>query len=346
MDIYSPTDWVSRNPKNYQKYYSQYELGRRHALRENRYKRSVLQLLEFPEMDILSSVSSFGLCALHYRTVEPQSAVLLTSKIANLEYLVQNLKENEKKDSHVIQQHRQDLAMALPTISGPSLRKFTLGYYQDEPSNQYFSPPRTLLASAPTPKLKIFDVEFNMTAADGEWYFIRDPTVPMGEDEAANDSDNPDDFNTESDTNSDSTSSDAFRPDPFNEIKEARSVGDYPIRGFRTLPSDDRINPLLLAMARAAACVPELREMALDSTMQTAGFSIYFSAAGYVNCSSHLISAPEEIGKPRLYWWVGSWRPDNELQKIWRQGKEDLVVKFLEDGSFQGKWIKSHIYMK
>ncbi|KAL8730717.1 MAG: hypothetical protein Q9166_003909 [cf. Caloplaca sp. 2 TL-2023] len=180
------------------------------------------------------------------------------------------------------------------------------------------------------PSLRQFDVQFHMTTPGGEWYFIRDPTKPIDEDEGENDSDDPDDADDETDTDSYTASSDSFRPDTFNERREARDVGSYPIRTFRTVPSDAHINPLLLAMARAAAHMPQLQSMSLTTTMRDpdgAGFEIYFHEAGRRNRHD---SEPGDAGKARLYWFVGSWRPVDEVLKIWREKREGLLVRFIE----------------
>ncbi|KAL9605308.1 MAG: hypothetical protein Q9179_001482 [Wetmoreana sp. 5 TL-2023] len=268
------------------------------------------------------------------------------------------------------EQYECDLATALPILSGPSLRDFTLSFYHEDPSNEYFSPTSALLPSEPPtdhlshalytlsqsdsltcltlnpivippdfywpanpskppawPNLRHYHIEFDMTTPGGDWYFIRDPSKPIGDDEGANDSDEPDPAEEESDTDSDTAaSSDAWRPDTFNERHEARAVGDYPIRNFRTLPSDTYINPLVLTMARAAAHMPQLQSMSLTSSMRDpdgAGFEVYFHAATHV---SKLDSEPGDADEARLYWVVGSWRPAEAVLKVWREGKEGLQI--------------------
>ena len=169
-----------------------------------------------------------------------------------------------------------------------------------------------------------------MTTPDGAWYFIRDPAKLVDDDEVANDSDDPDDTGPEADTDSDTASSTSSRPDTFSMRREARAAGDYPIRSFRTLPADDHIYPLLLAMARAAARMPQLESMSLTSTIRDpdgAGFEVYFHAAGQ---SSKLDSEPEDTDQARLYWVVGSWRPEDEVLEIWREGRQRLQIRFIE----------------
>ncbi|KAL9021107.1 MAG: hypothetical protein Q9185_001646 [Variospora sp. 1 TL-2023] len=179
-------------------------------------------------------------------------------------------------------------------------------------------------------------VDFEMTAPDGAWYFVRDPSKPEGDDEeGVNDSDDSDDEpDTESDTYSDSDSffdsSSVFRPDTFNERREERAAGNYPSRCFRTLPSDTLINPLLLAMARSAACMPKLEEMSLTSTMRDpdgAGFEVRFYAVGHVR---HDDLEPGDSDQARLDWSVGAWRPNDEVLDVWREGRDGLLVRFIE----------------
>ncbi|KAL8850126.1 MAG: hypothetical protein Q9221_004943 [Calogaya cf. arnoldii] len=134
------------------------------------------------------------------------------------------------------------------------------------------------------PNLRGHQVAFNMTAPDGTWYFVRDPSKPEDKDEGDGDSDDADgeteiDSDPDFDYGSDSFfSTSSSCPDDFDEGREERADGDYPIHSFRDLPLESRINPLLLAMARAAACMPKLRHMSLTST--GGDFEILFYAAG------------------------------------------------------------------
>lgn len=167
-----------------------------------------------------------------------------------------------------------------------------------------------------------------MTTPDGDWYFTRDPTQPEDDDDNDDDVEGEADSSSEDDTST--TSSNSSYPDSFNERKEARAVGDFPIRMFRTLPADSKINPLLLAMARAAGHMPQLQSMSLVSKMRGAdgaGFEIYYHAAGQ---PSHLDSEPGDGEKARLYWAVGKWRPEEEALSIWRAGRDGMKVQFFE----------------
>ncbi|KAL8686030.1 MAG: hypothetical protein Q9218_007394, partial [Villophora microphyllina] len=143
-----------------------------------------------------------------------------------------------------------------------------------------------------------------MTTPGGDWYFIRDPSQPLDDEEGANDSNDPVDAETQEegdeDTVSDATSSDSWHPDIFDERREARAIGNYPIRRFRTHPSDAHMNPLLFAMARAAAQMRDLQSMSLTISMgsEAAGFEIFFHAANDV---SKLDEGPGDADVARLY---------------------------------------------
>ncbi|KAL8933990.1 MAG: hypothetical protein Q9211_005469, partial [Gyalolechia sp. 1 TL-2023] len=368
-DIYSPMDKRHRGPEKDKEDQWQYELGQRHDLWEHRYEHSFLQLLEHAKLPTLSCVSSFCLPLLS-RQVLPQSSVLLAAKFADVQNVTLHVNGTGKKGPDILQQSRHDFALALRTLPGPSLRDFTLSLCCEDPLNQYFSLPSALLPSAPStdrlsraihtvslssnltcitldslvispdlywptdsptppmwPHLRHFHVSFNMTAPDGTWYFQRDPERPEGDE---GDEDAEAESESESDTDSDPGSYDSFCPDTFHKRREARAIGDYPIRNFRTLPSDAHINPLLLAMARAAAHMPHLEGMTLKSSMRNpdpdgADFEIGFYSVA--NRGRFPFEPPCEE-KARVDWFVGSWRPDDEVLQAWRAGKEGLRIRF------------------
>ncbi|KAL8852279.1 MAG: hypothetical protein Q9221_002881 [Calogaya cf. arnoldii] len=191
-------------------------------------------------------------------------------------------------------------------------------------------------ATSPSwPNLREFDVEFNMVNPNGDWYFLPDPMRSPDSDSGQNDtSDDPNTPSDEKNSDDDDISLDfyeePFRGDRYNEREEARAIGNYPIRSFRTLPSDALMNPLLCAMARAAAHMPQLQKMSLTSTTRdpnAPGFSIYFYAAGQ---RSKLGFESGDLDKPRLFWHVGAWTPDDEVLKIWLEGREGLLIKFIQ----------------
>lgn len=105
-DVYSPMDGIHRGREKLEEEREQHELGKRHDLWEHRYEHSFLQLLESPNLPTLSQVSSFRAYAHYPRCVEPRSAVVLASKLKNLECINWDLSDNEKKDPHLQQQNR------------------------------------------------------------------------------------------------------------------------------------------------------------------------------------------------------------------------------------------------
>ncbi|KAI4181725.1 MAG: hypothetical protein L6R41_006445 [Letrouitia leprolyta] len=246
-------------------------------------------------------------------------------------------------------------------LSDLPLRSFTLNFNYTDPLNQYHTPPsalRPLLPSTdhlslalhtmslsssltsltiksciispdlywptnqtPTwPNLRRFYVGFNMTTPNGDWYFIRTPKKPMDEGEE-NDEDGS--VSSCSDIDSDASSSDSRN--------QERYVGDCPVCLFRSLRSDLHINPLLLAVARAAADMPQLQGMSLKaytSDPKCRPFDVQFCAPMNL-CSHDVKSDYEDVA--RLYWAVGSsWRPDDEILDVWRNGKEGLLIKYVD----------------
>lgn len=105
LDIHSPMDGRHRGPDKYEEDEEQYGLGKRHDLWEHRYEKSLLQLLDHPKLPTLSCVSRFQTYS-HSRPIEPNSAILLTTKLPNVESVTLNLREQRRKDPHVRQQAR------------------------------------------------------------------------------------------------------------------------------------------------------------------------------------------------------------------------------------------------
>ncbi|KAL9581718.1 MAG: hypothetical protein Q9203_005785 [Teloschistes exilis] len=207
------------------------------------------------------------------------------------------------------------LTLAIGTIYAPMD-----GYHRDDPS----TPPAWH-------RIQHYHVEFDLSTPDGDWYFIRDPSTPIDDDEGFADSDDGE-YEEDDDTDSDPVSEDEIynRPDIYDEYRERRAVGRYPPWRFRTVPSDIHINPLLLAMARSAAQMPDLQSMTLKtSRIGSYGtrFEIQFFAAGYASRWGEKIGETTEAS---LTWYVGSWRPAEEILKIWREAKEGLKIRFVE----------------
>ena len=170
-----------------------------------------------------------------------------------------------------------------------------------------------------------------MTTPDGRWYFVRDPSAPIDDDE--NEGDSPDRDappSTDSDSDPDTNSEASRIPDTYREKVEAVANGDWPVRMFRTLPDEILINPLLMAMARAASQMPKLQTMGLSSTMRDPSgkvFCVSYTAKGVKSSAG---PDPGDVETPRMDWIVGSWRPNDVVLDIWRKEKWVSKINFIE----------------
>lgn len=104
-DCYAPMDTMRRDPAKLEEDREQYGRGKRHDLFENRYKRSVLSLLEQPELPAVECVRRFR-CYAQSRPVRYDSAVLLAAKLPKAELVALHLRDSEKIDANVRQQYR------------------------------------------------------------------------------------------------------------------------------------------------------------------------------------------------------------------------------------------------
>ncbi|KAL9593251.1 MAG: hypothetical protein Q9219_007630 [cf. Caloplaca sp. 3 TL-2023] len=357
-ECYSPKDGRHRGSDQYEEDKEMCGLGKRNDLWEHRYEHMTIELQEHPEIPALSFVSDFEISHKLTRRIEPSAAVALARKLPNIKCIRWYLSENERRAPSTRRRLRNKfpfedpsnhyftpksviypgdssidhLSSALHTLSlSTNLRSLNLSKVVISPD--LFWPTTAKTSSTPTqwPNLHTFTVTFQMTSPSGQWYFTRDQSKPPDDDEFDGESDEPDEpWSDDSDSNPDSPApSDPLRPDTYHPIREARLAGDYPIRHFRTFPADALINPLLLAMARAAVCMPKLQVMELSSTLRDpdrASFEVFYYAAGCVD--PMYVNGDKE--RDRLVWYVNAWRPDEEVLKAWREGKRGISVTFVE----------------
>lgn len=150
---------------------------------------------------------------------------------------------------------------------------------------------------------------------DGHWYFMEDPAIAshaqfVGEESADID------------------------PDTI-------SAEDYDGRenSFHTIPDPERVNPLLIAMARAVRHAPALRRIWFLMENRTElnfkylanrkelnahrTFEFEYFAAGVHDYTDDIL-----FDRARVIWKVGDWRPDGEVQRHWREavGPGGLLV--------------------
>jgi hypothetical protein len=184
---------------------------------------------------------------------------------------------------------------------------------------ELFWPPDDVRGSPFWPNLETLVVHSVQHTPEGHWYFMEDPAIAshaefVGEEDADVD---PDGLRAED--------------------------ADYDTANtFRTLPDPERLNPLLIAVARAIQHAPVLRHVSLclDDTNRKLNpkylanheeldlrrsFTLFYLAAGVPDC----YGADEALfGKARVVWEVGDWRPDEEVQRAWRDavGPDGLLI--------------------
>ncbi|KAL8965842.1 MAG: hypothetical protein Q9183_003665, partial [Haloplaca sp. 2 TL-2023] len=224
------------------------------------------------------------------------------------------------------------LCLALQKLSrSPILTYFSAQSFTISPSLYWPTDTSTLSTWS---NLQHHEVKLNMTTPTGEWYFIRNPLDPIEENDGQADSPDLDPPLSDPDSDSDPDSplsNDSHIPDTHRPRLEARNCGDYPFRHFRTVPCDELMNPLLHAMARAAAHMPSLRTMTLTSTLRnpkTRDFAVSFFGVGERSKKLDIEAGISE--KARLYVCAGTWRPAAEVLNIWREGRPGLEIRFVE----------------
>ena len=173
------------------------------------------------------------------------------------------------------------------------------------------------------PQLLDLDINFNMTTTEGEWYFVsgdsEDAQAESIEESPTSDrSGATDASSSESDLNDDSDF-----PDDYNEAREQRIVGDRPSSIFRTKADATKVNPLFAAAAHAAANMPRLQRMTLETQVRAINpfmFQFDFFAPGQETRFGH---GSQDVGWPRLLWTVGpsGYVPEESTIEIWRQAK-------------------------
>ncbi|KAL9010828.1 MAG: hypothetical protein Q9180_009255 [Flavoplaca navasiana] len=170
-----------------------------------------------------------------------------------------------------------------------------------------------------------------MTTPDGKWYFVRDPSAPIDDDEGGDDSSDPDaPPSTDSDSDPDTNSEASRIPDTYRERSEAVANGDWPVRMFRTLPDEALISPLLMAMARAAGQMPKLQTMALRATMRDPSGNEFCVSYTAKEVETPTGSDPGDVDTPRIDWSVGSWRPNSVILDVWGKEKGVSKIRFID----------------
>ena len=302
-----------------------------------------------------------------------RAVVDMTAKFPNLESLRWELYDNQKRDPNLRLTNRHSFVSALSTYTFQSLKTLQVTFYHDPPANQRrkqanllgdytcdplstalihtfsqspnltsldltgvfdsslfwpcpYQSPNTAVPS--WPNLKYLTVTFELTTPSGHGYF----SDPSGSSTLA----------AEDDDSEDSSVSDE---DPFDELDAegaARLSGETPVNIFRTVPNSFHLNPLILAFAKGSRHIPSLLTSAL-TTRPVQGPDRHFQFE--ISCY-----APDQMAYygdegiddqkfRRLYFEVGTWRPNGEVLKELRElgrsrWRDGLVERFL-DTQFQ-----------
>lgn len=328
FNVYSPMDGRDIGSIRNERDFYRSSFDEQSKIWKQRYKHSFLQLLEHPILPTLSCVCDFRLIT-KTRGIMPKSAVMLASKLSNVDLIWLDLDDNEKTDIHVRRQSRHDFALALPFLSGPHLRDFTVSFNHDDPIHRNHFPPSALLPSAPSTDhlsrtLHTFSLSSNLTflrlgpmVISSDLYWPTDSSAtPLWPHLGT--------FLVEFNRTAPEGTW-YFIRDPADDVFDEDDASSV----YRDFPSDPCINPLLLAMARAAAQMPKLEHMSLDSSLSDvdASFEINYYAPGIF---SDWGPEDEDEESPRLYWAVGSWRPAENILKQWWKSKEAIQIRFLE----------------
>lgn len=148
------------------------------------------------------------------------------------------------------------------------------------------------------PRLTTVRILASPISPDGHWYFLPDPKVGAHDESAG----------------------------------EGNERGSS-INIIRSVPNPEKMNPLLIAMAKAVRYAPALQEMSLRFGSQKLikngtdvglkrEFNVTYLAGGVTTAQL------SESENPRLIWQVQDWRPDDAVDSHWREalGPDAVMV--------------------
>ena len=156
------------------------------------------------------------------------------------------------------------------------------------------------------PSLERFTVEMWLFNPDGEWYFKEDPENGWLSDVST------DEEESDEEQSDDGESNDFF----YSDETDTEDSSSAP-RCFRSVPDSKSMNPLLLAMAYAADCMPAIRKFSLGLIH---GWQDLHDPLTHIHSvrSFHVALLVDAQLNKRLEWWLGDWRPSEEVANAWR----------------------------
>ncbi|KAM5471264.1 hypothetical protein MauCBS54593_003604 [Microsporum audouinii] len=329
---------------------------------DHRYKiyGTHIQLLNFEKLPTLSCVSMFFSGVSSYsRKIYPVSSILIAAKLKDVKTAIIQYENNPAYISDGTREiMRPAFTRALSEYTHP-LETLWIRMHRTYPSDEAIPPPnyvpsstgvdptnlalhdliqRTKLSfftidschilspelfwpygdseTAPTPfwqNLKNLSIGASSATPDGDWYFVADTSIAsysefIGVGNDSEDSNEPHD----------------------NRIQ-------YTVNIFRTIPNSDRMNPLLLAMARAVRHAPSLEKINLNFNVgsisskyvkinkENRDFDIYYCVRG---TDGPCRQDPKSMEKNTLICEVKDWRPSKEVENYWKDvlGPDGVIV--------------------
>ena len=196
------------------------------------------------------------------------------------------------------------------------------------------------------PNLVSVKVQFNMSTADGDWYFMRRDFLNVDSEDCSAEVDSDDyegyhDFqhsgsdDPDVDENLTIQYADPDKPDTYKGYKLAFAIGDRPLRQFRSRADPDKLDPLFKAVAQAAAHMPRLQRMTLVTKVEGSKyftFTMTYLAVG--ERTDRWPGSTMNVEMPRLIWEIGSsqYEPEESTLQIWRRAKGEDVMQIVEKG--------------
>ncbi|KAH7123163.1 hypothetical protein EDB81DRAFT_913321 [Dactylonectria macrodidyma] len=263
--------------------------------------------------------SSLRALHLNWDTCEPRNHNFTPGDLCDPQ---QPSKDSLSAALHVIS---QSLPITEFSLSGPFIISPELFWPNDSPDPN---------ALPHWPILQYFTVNASIIAADGTYYYTGTP-----ESESESDDDNPwwpTSPRAEPNVDAAGYSSDDSRVrDPFDRNDAARRNGSSPFNNWRRELDPERFGRLVLAMSRAACCMPELRE--LEFVM---GMSDAQGPSGIVLCGEVEWEATPVAGGIREVEYVtgrswkanigsrAKWEPPEEVLELWHRfvGRSGVVT--------------------
>lgn len=208
-------------------------------------------------------------------------------------------------------------------------------------SPTFFWPEKSRSTDPPFwPHLRHLEVQLNETTPDGKWLYVKDPEDSDDEDMLHQGLTAFSDVESEYSVHS-SDSGDSLVADHFDAWHEAYRDGSEPCYRFRKMLNPRRINPMLMAMARAARHMPKVQRLVLCSRRsRQPGLSVSYLAPGQEIGSrwekGEASWEEEELAHKR--WRILSnraskWTPTKKLEEAWRamgSTTEEVIIKIDE----------------